>query len=427
MTPARRIPAAARAVYLTRPFGNGVAVMIRLTNKHVLLGVTGGIAAYKSAELVRKLKDAGAQVRVVMTKAAQEFITPLTLQALSGNPVHTDLLDPAAEAAMGHIELARWADVILIAPATADVIARIATGQADDLLTTLCLASTAPLAMAPAMNQAMWRNANTQHNVELLLKREVHLFGPADGSQACGDVGPGRMLEPLDIAERLSALFPSGLLSGRHVVITAGPTREAIDPVRFISNHSSGKMGFALAQAALDAGARTTLIAGPVHLPTPDGANRIDVVSAQDMLDAALGVADCDIFIAAAAVADYRPVTVAVQKIKKTADTMQIEMTRNPDIVTTVAASSPKPFVVGFAAETNDVVTHARDKLLRKQLDLIIANDVSDAGIGFNSDDNAVTVIWHDGEQRIAQTAKRVLARQLIGIIAAHVQLREPV
>lgn len=401
--------------------------MIRLTNKHVLLGVTGGIAAYKSAELVRKLKDAGAQVRVVMTDAAREFITPLTLQALSGNPVHTDLLDPAAEAAMGHIELARWADVILIAPATADVIARIATGQADDLLTTLCLASTAPLAMAPAMNQAMWRNANTQHNVGLLLKREVHLFGPADGSQACGDVGPGRMLEPLDIAERLSALFPSGLLAGRHVVITAGPTREAIDPVRFISNHSSGKMGFALAQAAVDAGARTTLIAGPVHLPTPDGANRIDVVSAQDMLDAVLGVADCSIFIAAAAVADYRPVTVARQKIKKAADTMQIELTRNPDIVTTVAASSSRPFVVGFAAETHDVVRHARDKLLRKQLDLIIANDVSDAGIGFNSDENAVTVIWQDGEQRLAQTAKRALARQLIGIIAAHVQLREPI
>ena len=400
--------------------------MNRLTNKHVLLGVTGGIAAYKSAELVRKLRDAGAQVRVVMTKAAQEFITPLTLQALSGNPVHTDLLDPAAEAAMGHIELARWADVILIAPATADVIARIATGQADDLLTTLCLASTAPLVLAPAMNQAMWRNANTQANVSLLQQRGVQLFGPADGSQACGDVGPGRMLEPVELATLLANLFPSGLLAGLNVVITAGPTREAIDPVRFISNHSSGKMGFALAQAAVDAGARTTLIAGPVHLPTPEGATRIDVVSAQQMLDAAQAIDDCDIFIAAAAVADYRPVDVATQKLKKTKDTMTIELARNPDIVATIAARNDKPFVVGFAAETNDVITYARDKLLRKKLDLIIANDVAQPGIGFNSDDNAVTVVWHDGEQRIAQTAKRALARQLVGIIAAHYQLSMP-
>jgi len=400
--------------------------MNRLTNKHVLLGVSGGIAAYKSAELVRKLRDGGAQVRVVMTKAAQEFITPLTLQALSGNPVHTELLDPAAEAAMGHIELARWADAILIAPATADVIARIATGQADDLLTTLCLASTAPLVLAPAMNQAMWRNANTQANVTLLTQRNVLFYGPADGSQACGDVGPGRMLEPIDLAEQLAHMFPSGLLAGLNVVITAGPTREAIDPVRFISNHSSGKMGFALAQAAVDAGARTTLIAGPVHLPTPEGATRIDVASAQEMLDAALAVNGCDIFIAAAAVADYRPVAVATQKLKKTSDTMTIELTRNPDIVATIAASDDKPFVVGFAAETNDVVAYARDKLQRKKLDLIIANDVAQPGIGFNSDDNAVTVVWHDGEQRIAQTAKRALARQLVGIIAAHYQLSIP-
>lgn len=397
----------------------------RLDNRHVLLGVTGGIAAYKSADLVRRLQDLGATVQVVMTKAAQEFITPLTMQALSGHPVHTDLLDPAAEAAMGHIELARWADLVLIAPASADFMARLAHGHADDLLTTLCLATPAPIALAPAMNQGMWRDPATQTNLAVLRERQYAVFGPAEGSQACGDVGPGRMLEPTEIAQRTAALFPSRRLDGLRVVITAGPTREALDPVRYISNHSSGKMGFALAAAAADAGARTTLIAGPVQLATPDRVARIDVESAQQMYDAVLAqVPDCDIFIAAAAVADYRPRSVAEQKIKKQhsaspgTETLTIELIRNPDIVATVAAGSPRPFTVGFAAETCDVLTYARDKLERKNLDMIVANDVAAAGIGFNSDNNAVTVLWRGGEAQLGERAKSLLARDLIGLIA---------
>jgi phosphopantothenoylcysteine decarboxylase/phosphopantothenate--cysteine ligase len=392
--------------------------MGHLSNRHILLGVSGGIAAYKSAELVRRLQDHGAEVRVVMTRAAQEFITPLTLQALSGNPVHTDLLDPAAEAAMGHIELARWADLILVAPASADFIARLAHGHADDLLSTLCLATPAPIAIAPAMNQGMWRDSSTRANIELLRSRAVACFGPADGSQACGDVGPGRMLEPDQLAALAAELFPSRRLDGKRVLITAGPTREAIDPVRYISNHSSGKMGFALAQAAVDAGAHVTLIAGPVALRTPERVTRIDVESAQQMFDAVLArTHECDVFIAAAAVADYRPEQVVADKIKKQHAELTLTLVRNPDIVATVAQSRPKPFTVGFAAETQNVREYARDKLERKKLDLIVANNVAEPGIGFNSDNNAVTVLWSSGELEIGERSKTLLARELILLI----------
>ncbi len=395
--------------------------MSSLSNKQILLGVTGGIAAYKSAELIRRLQDRGANVRVVMTPAAKEFITPLTLQALSGNPVHTTLLDPEAEAAMGHIELARWADLILVAPATADFMARLAQGQGNDLLTTLCLACSAPIAIAPAMNQAMWKDASTQDNRARLSQRQVHIFGPAEGSQACGDVGPGRMLEAHEIASAAESIFTSGSLAGKRVVITAGPTREAIDPVRYISNHSSGKMGYAIAQAAIEAGAHCTLISGPTNLAAPEAANLVSVVSALDMHAASLEAAgQADIFIASAAVADYRPRDYADQKIKKTADdSMNIEMVKNPDIVASVAALKDKPFTVGFAAETQDLERYALDKLARKNLDLIVANDVSNGDIGFNSDNNAATVFGPDSRDEIKQCSKRQMARQLIELIAA--------
>lgn len=396
--------------------------MQRLLNKRVLLGVSGGIAAYKSAELIRRLRDAGAEVRVVMTQAAREFITPLTLQALSGHPVHGDLLDPAAEAAMGHIELARWADIVLIAPATADLMARLAQGRGDDLLTTLVLASDAPLAIAPAMNQAMWRDPATQANLDTLLQRGVKVFGPAAGEQACGDIGPGRMLEPTDIAMQVADCFERGALAGLHVLINAGPTREAIDPVRYISNHSSGKMGFALAEAAAEAGARVTLVAGPVHLPTPNRVQRVDVVSAQDMLEACLAALPADIFIASAAVADYRPAQVANAKMKKdpqSNDGMQLLLERNPDILATLAQHEQRPWCVGFAAETHDLLAYARDKLERKNLDLIVANDVSQAGIGFNGDNNAVTLIDRTlHELNLPSTSKTKLARQIVSHLA---------
>jgi phosphopantothenoylcysteine decarboxylase/phosphopantothenate--cysteine ligase len=392
----------------------------RLTNRRILLGVTGGIAAYKSADLIRRLQDRGAIVRVVMTPAAQAFITPLTLQALSGHPVHTDLLDHQAEAAMGHIELARWADCILIAPATADFMARLVAGKGDDLLTTLCLASPAPLVLAPAMNQGMWKDLATQRNLQQLQADGVSFIGPEAGSQACGDIGMGRMTEPEAIADALAQRFESRLLDGVKIVITAGPTREAIDPVRYISNHSSGKMGFALAEAAANAGAQVTLISGPVHLLTPARVTRIDVISAEAMHTAVIAqLPNCDIFVGAAAVADYRPVTIAAQKIKKTADTVQIELVRNPDIISAVAAAADKPYTVGFAAETEQVAVHAREKLTRKNLNMIIANDVSSAEIGFNSDDNAVTVYWSAGQQVFAQANKYVLAEQLWQLIAA--------
>lgn len=398
--------------------------MQRLFNKQVVLGVSGGIAAYKSAELVRRLKDAGAEVRVVMTRAAYEFITPLTLQALSGNPVHGDLLDPAAEAAMGHIELARWADLVLIAPATADLMARLANGRGDDLLTTLVLATDAPVALAPAMNQAMWRDPATQANLQTLLQREIRVFGPAAGEQACGDIGPGRMLEPLDLAARCADCFELGLLSGRHVLINAGPTREAIDPVRYISNHSSGKMGFALAEAAAEAGARVTLVAGPVNLQTPPRVERVDVVSAAEMLAACEAALPADLFIASAAVADYRPAACAAGKLKKDTSNdsgMTLQLVRNPDILATLASHAQRPWCVGFAAETDDVLGYASDKLTRKNLDLIIANDVSQPGIGFNSDDNAVTLIDRSlTPQSLPRASKHKLARQIITFIAKH-------
>ncbi|MFY0658566.1 MAG: bifunctional phosphopantothenoylcysteine decarboxylase/phosphopantothenate--cysteine ligase CoaBC [Neptunomonas phycophila] len=394
--------------------------MHRLTNKQVILGITGGIAAYKSAELTRHLKAAGADVRVVMTPAATEFITPLTLQALSGNPVHTQLLDPEAEAGMGHIELARWADIMVIAPASADFMARLASGMGNDLLTTLCLATDAPICLAPAMNQAMWRSAQTQRNVETLSAQGIKLWGPGIGDQACGDTGPGRMLEPLDIAARTAASFETGSLAGLRLTITAGPTREPLDPVRYISNHSSGKMGFSLAQAAVSAGAHVTLISGPVNLATPDHVTRLDINSAQDMLQAAESdTAQCDIFIACAAVADYRPSAVAEHKIKKgKEEIMELHLIKNPDIVATIASKVNAPFTVGFAAETRDIVSYAQDKLVRKKLDLIIANDVSRTDIGFNSDDNAVTLVTADQVTELPMMRKRQLATSLIDHIA---------
>ena len=380
--------------------------MGHLFNRNILLGVTGGIAAYKSAELVRQLRERGANVRVIMTRGAMEFITPLTLQALSGNPVHTELLDEEAEQGMGHIELARWAD--LVAPATADFIARLAAGRADDLLTTTALATAAPRLLAPAMNQQMWCDPATKANVSTLQQRGIQLVGPAAGEQACGDVGPGRMEEPATIAEAAADLFESGLLAGKRVVITAGPTREALDPVRYLTNRSSGKMGYALARAAVEAGAVTSLVTGPVELEIPQGARAVRVESAIEMHDQCMALVDgCDIFIACAAVADYRPADRASQKIKKTAD-----------IVSAVAASVPRPFTVGFAAETHDVLTYARDKMQRKNLDMIVANDVADGSIGFSSDDNAVTVIWQGGEEQISKAGKDAIARQIIALIA---------
>ncbi|CAE6951605.1 fused 4'-phosphopantothenoylcysteine decarboxylase and phosphopantothenoylcysteine synthetase [Pseudomonas marincola] len=396
--------------------------MQRLYRKRIILGVGGGIAAYKSAELVRRLKDQGAEVRVVMTHGGREFITPLTLQALSGNPVHMDLLDPAAEAAMGHIELARWADLVLIAPATADLMARLTQGVANDLLTTLVLATDAPVALAPAMNQAMWRDPATQSNVEQLRARGIRMFGPASGSQACGDVGLGRMLEADDLAQLAADCFENAMLTGVHVLITAGPTQENIDPVRYITNHSSGKMGFALAEAAAEAGAKVTLISGPVHLPTPDRVNRIDVVSARDMLAACEAAMPCDVLIAAAAVADYRPEVVAQHKLKKdptSGDGLLLQMVRNPDILATLAAREDRPFSVGFAAETENLLEYASRKLKDKNLDLIVANDVANPTIGFNSEENAITIIDRElHKNSFAQTSKGKIARQLVEFIA---------
>jgi len=394
-------------------------IMQRLTNKQIILGVTGGIAAYKSAELVRQLSGAGADVHVVMTAAGQEFITPLTMQALSGNPVHTTLLNPEAEAGMGHIELARWADLILVAPASADFIARLAQGQGNDLLATLCLATNAPIAIAPAMNQAMWKDSNTQRNVSTLQQDGVIVLGPAHGEQACGDVGPGRMLEPAELTNLTAEQFEFETLTGQHVVITAGPTREPIDPVRYITNHSSGKMGFALAEAAAEAGARVTLISGPVNLTTPERVTRINVGSAQEMYEAAIEQApQSDIFIASAAVADYTPVTVADQKIKKHPDSMTIELKPTIDIIASIAALKNKPFTVGFAAETQNIIGYARGKLNKKNLNMIIANDVSVEGIGFNSNDNAVIVISTDNQVELPKASKRQLARDIVDLIA---------
>ncbi len=379
-----------------------------LSGRRILIGISGGIAAYKIPELVRRLKDLGADVRVVMTQGGKAFITPLTLQAVSGNPVHDDLLDPAAEAAMGHIELAKWADLVLIAPASASTLGRLAHGLADDLLSTVCLATPAPIAVAPAMNQQMWAAPAVQDNMTLLRRHGVHIIEPASGAQACGDVGAGRMPEPAELREAVVALLrpKPQVLSGKHVVITAGPTREAIDPVRYISNHSSGKMGFALAAVAQQLGATVTLVAGPCQLSTPHGVERIDVISADDMLQAVEAAIDtADIFIGCAAVADYRPQSVGSTKIKKNAESLVLEFTRNPDILATVAARDNPPFTIGFAAETNDVLNYAAGKLTRKKLNLIAANDVSDTQIGFNSDDNAMTLLWHDKNNELQQQA----------------------
>jgi len=394
--------------------------MHRLTNRNILLGITGGIAAYKSAELTRALVGAGANVRIVLTAAGAEFITPLTLQALSGNPVHQSLLDPEAEQGMGHIELARWADLLLVAPASADFMARLSHGMANDLLTTVCLATDAPICVAPAMNQAMWRDPRTQENAQRLINQGVHLWGPASGEQACGDVGPGRMLEAAELAQLAAAAFATPELEGKRVCITAGPTREALDPVRFISNHSSGKMGYALAAAAAKAGAEVVLISGPVSLPSPAGVQRLNVESAEQMLAAALELAPkADLFIGAAAVADYRPVAIADQKIKKgQEELMELRLVKNPDIIATVASMNERPFTVGFAAETENVLAYARSKLERKNLDLVIANDVSKSGIGFNADENEVTLVGKQGDYTLPRSSKHELARTLIQHIA---------
>ncbi|MEN9429533.1 MAG: phosphopantothenate-cysteine ligase [Pseudomonadota bacterium] len=395
-------------------------MLATLMHKRVVLGVSGGIAAYKSADLVRRLRDAGAEVQVVMTAAAQQFITPLTMQALSGNPVHTELLNADAEAGMGHIALARWADLVVIAPASADVMARLAQGTANDLLTTLWLATRAKRAVAPAMNQQMWAAQVTQENVIKLQAHQVTVFQPASGLQACGDVGAGRMLEAIELAQQCANLFQTGLLTGKRVVITAGPTREALDPVRYISNHSSGKMGFSLAEACIEAGAQVTLISGPVHIATPDRVQQIKVISALEMLAAsqeavALG---CDIFIATAAVADYRPANIAEQKIKKVGDVISIELVKNPDIVATIAQLPNKPFMLGFAAETERVEDYARAKLHAKKLDMIACNDVSRTDIGFQSDDNAMTVFWHNGMKHLEKAPKAHIARTLVALCA---------
>jgi phosphopantothenoylcysteine decarboxylase/phosphopantothenate--cysteine ligase len=381
--------------------------------------VTGGIAAYKSPDLVRRLIERGADVQVVMTASAQRFVGALTFQAVSGRPTRSDLWDGAAEAAMGHIELARWAELVLIAPASADFIARLAAGRADDLLATLCVATEAPLVLAPAMNRVMWNNKATQANVQTLISRGVRVLGPGSGEQACGEIGLGRMWEPAKLAESLLEAPPNaGLLAGLNVLITAGPTRERLDPVRYLTNRSSGKMGFAVAAAAREAGAHVTLVSGPVHLPTPTGVTRLDVESARDMHAAVhRHVADADIFIAAAAVADFQPVSVAKQKIKKQGTSVKLDLEPAPDIVKSVADMAKRPFVVGFAAETNDVEDNARAKLKRKKLDMIAANRVGD-GIAFDCDDNALTVLWPGGKADVTRGPKLEVARELIALIA---------
>ncbi|QUG77691.1 bifunctional phosphopantothenoylcysteine decarboxylase/phosphopantothenate--cysteine ligase CoaBC [Erwinia sp. E602] len=394
--------------------------MTGLSGKRIVLGVSGGIAAYKTPELVRRLRDRGAEVRVVMTDAAKAFITPLSLQAVSGFPVSDDLLDPAAEAAMGHIELGKWAELVILAPATADLIARVAAGMANDLVTTLCLATAAPIAIAPAMNQQMYRAAATQHNLTVLAERGIAVWGPDSGSQACGDIGPGRMLDPLAIVALAAELTtPVNDLQHLRIMITAGPTREALDPVRFISNHSSGKMGFAIAAAAAARGAQVTLVAGPVTLPTPAGVTRVDVTTALEMQQAVMdAAAQQQIFIGCAAVADYRAAAIAGDKIKKQGDEITLQMVKNPDIVAGVAAlTEARPYVVGFAAETRNVEEYAQQKRLRKNLDLICANDVAQAGQGFNSDANALHLYWQDGDKALPLTAKPLLGQQLLNEI----------
>lgn len=391
--------------------------MQHLLYKRILLGVTGGIAAYKAAELLRRLQEQGAEVRVVMTASACEFITPLTMQALSGKPVHLDLLDTEAEAAMGHIELARWADAIVIAPASANTIAKIAQGQADDLLSTVCLASSKPLFVVPAMNQQMWANESAQDNIQTLKRRGISLLGPASGSQACGEVGMGRMLEPDEIVNDIIQFFQTGKLAGKRLMITAGPTREPIDPVRYITNRSSGRMGYAIAQAAVEAGAIVDLVSGPVHIESPQGLQLHKVESAAEMHETVMQhIADIDIFIATAAVADYRVQEMASEKIKKDNNEINLAMVKNPDILADVAKNYPDIFTVGFAAETNNVESYAKAKLEKKKLKMIAANQVG-KDLGFNSEDNALNVYWKDGEKVLPQQSKHQLARELIELI----------
>ena len=392
-----------------------------LDQQRIVLGVTGGIAAYKSPDLVRRLQDAGADVRVVMTPSATRLVAPTVFQAVSGHPVRSELWDDAAEAAMGHIELARWAELVLIAPATAHLMSQLASGSAGNLLTTLCLATSAPVVLAPAMNQAMWRHAATQANRATLESRGVRCIGPASGSQACGDVGPGRMVEPADIVAALGeqpAGDLAGLLKGLRVLVTAGPTREAIDPVRFVSNRSSGKMGFAVARAAFEAGAEVTLVAGPVYLPTPAGVRRVDVETAAEMFAATVErITDVDIYIGAAAISDYRPEP-ATQKIKKHTDRLTLEMAKSPDLLASIASRPGAPFTVGFAAETERVEEYARQKLERKRLDMIVANQVG-AKLGFDEDDNSVLILWREGRESLGRMPKCDLARRIMATVAA--------
>ncbi|MGB0937691.1 MAG: bifunctional phosphopantothenoylcysteine decarboxylase/phosphopantothenate--cysteine ligase CoaBC [Colwellia sp.] len=396
-----------------------------LQDKNIVLGISGGIAAYKTPELVRRLKDNGANVRVVMTNAAKAFITPLTLQAVSGYQVSDSLLDEQAELGMGHIELAKWADLILIAPATADVIARITAGMANDLLTTLCLATSAPIAIAPAMNQQMWHASITQENIERLQQRGISIWGPGSGEQACGDIGYGRMLEADELATLTIDSFCDKYLAGQHWLITAGPTREAIDPVRYISNHSSGKMGYAIASAALRAGANVTLISGPVAINPPIGAKLVAVNSAVQMHEQAIAnAASHDIFISCAAVADYRLDSVAEQKIKKSSETLQLNLTKNKDIVADVANLNERPFIVGFAAETENVESYARGKLVRKNLDLIAANNVAIEGQGFNGDNNALTLFSAIDKTEIELASKNIVAEKLIALVNQYYQAK---
>ena len=389
--------------------------MLKLINKRIILGVTGGIAAYKSAELVRRLQDQGAQVRVVMTPGAEEFVRPLTMQALSGHPVFTGLLDEKAEAGMGHIELAKWGDLLLIAPASADFIANMVHGRADSLLGAIYLATPALVSVAPAMNHEMWKHPATSDNVDTLRDRQVHVIGPDSGIQACGDIGPGRMVGPEIIVDQISEFFKTGELQGIHVVITAGPTREALDPVRYVSNYSSGKMGYAIASAAIDAGALVTLISGPVNLIEPEGCKFLSVVSAEEMLSAVLEVSEsAHIFIGAAAVSDYKIESVSEEKIKSNDETLTLTLRKSPDIIQSVAKKYEHLFVVGFAAESNNLEGYAKEKLEKKGLDAIIANDISRSDIGFNSDSNEVSWIDKNSSLIFSKRSKTQLARDII-------------
>ncbi|MEI8054459.1 MAG: bifunctional phosphopantothenoylcysteine decarboxylase/phosphopantothenate--cysteine ligase CoaBC [bacterium] len=389
-----------------------------MQNKNIILGVTGGIAAYKAAELVRMLQIQGAKVRVIMTKNACEFITPLTMQTLSGHTVYTEMFNQCLETSIEHIALARWADAIIIAPASANFIAKLAHGLADDLLATTCLATTAPIAIAPAMNKEMWNAVITQENIATLKGRKVFIFGPASGKQACGEIGFGRMLEPQQILELIPTMFAAQIFYGKKIIITAGPTREAIDPVRYISSNSSGKMGYALAEAALEAGANVVLISGPTNLIAPAKAKCINVQTAEEMRQAVMQeISVCDVFIAAAAVADYRPRNISAQKIKKHAATISFELQRNHDILAEVAALAHRPFVVGFAAETENLIENANSKLENKKSDMIIANQVGE-NLCFASDENSVVILCKNAKPlELPKTQKTKLARQVIKII----------